>query len=166
MMMSESEIVRDFKGAKKKREQMGILAELNGCSREMIREILLQNGISEAELPSKPGRRRAAETEVFSQQIKKSHAKPEAFRSGKPEPVVEPKEEAVPAAEKEEEVVVENTEEFLSMEEMPETVHVVVPEVPEAVKKACRDRIWGIIQEVAELEREKRELQGFLGESA
>lgn len=157
MTMNENEIVRDFKGAKKKREQIGILAELNGCSREMIREILLRNGISEAELPAKPGRRRAAETEVFHQQVKKNHAKPEEFRPAKPEPVAEPVEDAVPK-------IIEE----LPMEEMaePESVHVeateVRHEVPEAVKKACRDRIWGIVQEVAELEREKRELQTFL----
>ena len=157
MTMSESEIVRDFRAAKKKREQIGILADMNQCSRDKIREILLRNGISEAELPLKPGKRRAAETEVFSQQVKKNHAKPDEFRSGKPVPV--------------EEVGTKTTEEILPMEEAaePEGVNVVVPEVrhevPEAVKKACRDRIWGIVQEVAELEREKRELQAFLGTS-
>lgn len=164
MTMSEGEIVRDFRAAKKKREQISILAELNQCSRDKIREILLWNGISEAELPLKPGKRRAAETEVFSQQIKKSHAKPNDFRSGKPEPAVEQIEEP------KEPVVPKNVEEMLSMEETSEPEVVDAPEVrhgvPESVKKACRDRIWGIIQEVAELEREKRELQGFLGESA
>lgn len=158
--MTENEIVRDFRTAKKKREQIGILADLNACSREQIREILLRNGISEAELPSKPGRRRAEETEVFQQQIKKNHAKPDGFRSRKPVPAAEPKEEKVPEIE----------EEILPMEEMaePEAVHVEVSEVqhkvPESVKKACRDRIWGIGQEVAELERERRELQKFLGD--
>ena len=171
MQMSDFEIVFDFKAAKKKREQIGILAELNQCSRDKIREILLRNGISEAELPAKPGRRRAAETEVFHQQVKKNHAKTEEFRPAKQEPVAE--EEVVP----EEKVTMENMEELLPwpdpvVEETsePEAVHVAATEVrhevPESVKKACRDRIWGIIQEVAELEREKRELQGFLGESA
>ena len=103
--------------------------------------------------------------------MKKNHAKPEEFRPAKQEPVAE--EEVVP----EEKVTMENMEELLPwpdpvVEETsePEAVHVAATEVrhevPESVKKACRDRIWGIIQEVAELEREKRELQGFLGESA
>lgn len=51
---------------------------------------------------------------------------------------------------------------------VPETVHVV----PETVKQLCRDRIWSIIQRVKELhqtieeiEKEKLELQEFLGAS-
>lgn len=157
MTMSEGEIVRDFRTAKKKREQISILAELNQCSRDKIREILLRNGISEAELPSKQGRRRAEETEVFSQQIKKNHAKTEEFRSGKLEP--------------EEPAGTKTTEEILQMEETaePESVHVVAPEVrhevPESVKTVCRDRIWGIAQEIGVLERERMELQKFLEEA-
>jgi len=155
MQMSDFEIVFDFKAAKKKREQIGILAELNQCSREQIREILLRNGISEAELPGKPGRRRAAETEVFHQQVKKNHAKPEEFRPAKQEPVP-----------------MEETPEYPSPEpaaEKEEAEHIVVPEVrhevPETVRQLCRDRIWGIAQEIGLLERERRELQKFLGEA-
>ena len=139
---------------------------MNGCSREKIREVLRRNGISEAELPGKPGRKPTAEeTEIFKP-AKKSYTKPEEFRSRKQEPAEEQTKEP------EETVVPKTVEEILSMEETsePEPVHVAAQEVrhevPESVKKACRDRIWGIIQEVAELEREKRELQGFLGESA
>ena len=166
MLMSDFEIVRDYKAAAKKGKQIGILADMNGCSREKIREVLRRNGISEAELPGKPGRKPTAEeTEIFKP-AKKSYTKPEEFRSGKQEPAEEQTKEP------EETVVSKTVEEMLSMEETsePEPVHVVATEVrhevPESVKKACRDRIWGIIQEVAELEREKRELQGFLGESA
>lgn len=165
MQMNENEIVRDFKEAKEKRKQISILADMNQCSREQIREILLRNGICEAELPAKPGRRRAAETEVFHQQVKKNHAKPEEFRSGKQEPAEEQTKEP------EETVVPKTVEEMLSMEETsePEEVHVAATEVrhevPESVKKACRDRIWGIAQEIGLLERERRELQKFLGEA-
>ncbi len=165
MQMSEFEIVFDFKAAKKKREQIGILADMNQCSREQIREILLRNGISEEELPKKPGKSRKTEPEVFQQQVKKNHAKADEFRPAKQEPIAV--EEVVP----EEKEAMENKEELLPwpdpvVEETsePEPVHAEVRnEVPEAVQKACRDRIWGIIQEVAELEKEKRELQMFLG---
>lgn len=145
MTMSENEIVRDFRAAKKKREQIGILAELNQCSREQIREILLRNGINEAELPKKPGRSRTTEPEVFQQQIKKNHAKAEEFRSGKAEPEPEP-------------------EEMIPMLLEPEEEKPKGTPIPELVKQACRDKIWSIVQEIAELEREKRELQKFLGE--
>jgi len=166
MLMSDFEIVRDYKAAAKKGKQIGILADMNGCSREKIREVLRRNGISEAELPGKPGRKPTAEeTEIFKP-AKKSCTKPEEFRSGKSEPAAEQTKEP------EKTVVPKTVEEMFSMEETAEPEAVVVEvtevrhEVPESVKKACRDRIWGIIQEVAELEREKRELQGFLGESA
>lgn len=159
MQMNENEIVRDFRTAKKKREQIGILAELNQCSREQIRDILLRNGINEAELPSKPGRKRATETEVFQQQIKKNHAKPDKFRSGKPETA----KEVVPAAEQEEEVVMENTKEILPMEEM---LVQIKREIPFVVECLCLNRIHEIEEVQQKLEEEKRTLREFLSASA
>lgn len=40
MYMSESEIRRDYAGAKNKSMQIGILADLNCCTKDRIREIL------------------------------------------------------------------------------------------------------------------------------
>lgn len=57
MQMTENEIVKSFRNSDKKREQIRILAELNVCSREKIREILLRNGIMESELPKPPGKK-------------------------------------------------------------------------------------------------------------
>lgn len=139
MTMSENEIVRNFKEAKKKREQIGILAELNQCSQEQIREILLRNGISEAELPKKPGKSRKAEPEVFQQQIKKNHAKAEEFRSGKAEP-----EEMIPT--------------------MPVTTKEVKPEIPFTVRYLCINRIRAIDEVMAKLMEERMELEDFIGE--
>lgn len=55
--MSAGEIVRSYKQAAKPEEQIGILAELNACTVDEIREILLQLGV---ELPRakkrQPGR--------------------------------------------------------------------------------------------------------------
>lgn len=51
--MTESEIVRNYREAKNKREQVNILADLNCCSKEEITEILLNNGVSSQELPKK-----------------------------------------------------------------------------------------------------------------
>lgn len=53
MQMTEQEIVKSYKNAKDKRSQVGVLAELNACSNDYIRQILHQNGI---EAP-KPGRK-------------------------------------------------------------------------------------------------------------
>ena len=157
MTMNENEIVRSFKEAKKKREQIGILAELNSCSRDKIRDILIRNGISEAELPAKKGRRSAAETEEIQQQLKKNRTKVDELHSEKREP----------AAEKED--LTGTTEEVLPLEETSKNVKEISCEVPESVKEICRHRIWVIGVRVDELrqtiemiEKEKRELQGFL----
>ena len=44
--MTEEEIVRNFKQAKNKREQIKILADLNCTSRDEIEETLKKNGVS------------------------------------------------------------------------------------------------------------------------
>lgn len=149
MQMTDSEIVRDYKAAAKKGKQIGILADMNGCSRDKIREILLQNGISEAELPSKPGRRSEAEKEVLSQQTK------------------EPAEEVVP----------EITEAGYPTEELKETAGEKVPKITEPVhlteireltkipfevKCLCLNRIDAIKEVIANLAEEKMVLEAFL----
>lgn len=53
MQMSDSEICRSYREAKDKRSQVGVLAELNACSKDYIREILQRNGID----APKPGRK-------------------------------------------------------------------------------------------------------------
>lgn len=45
MTMTEGEIVRDFKAAKSKAKQIDILAQLNCCSVQTIRDILENNGV-------------------------------------------------------------------------------------------------------------------------
>lgn len=53
MQMTENEIVRNYREAKNKREQVTILADLNRCEKEEIVEILLKNGVDQRELPRK-----------------------------------------------------------------------------------------------------------------
>ena len=162
-MMSEGEIVRDYRMAKKKREQISILAELNDCSKEQIRKILVQGGIPETDLPSKPGRRRAAETEVFNQQIEKSHAKPEEFRPAKTEPVAEPEEEAVPAPEEKQNVAAAVKEELpKNMEPVILTENKELVKIPFEVKYLCLNRIDAIEEIIVKLAEEKMTLEAFL----
>lgn len=53
MQMIENGIVKNYREAKDKREQINILADLNCCSKEEITEILLKNGVDQRELPRK-----------------------------------------------------------------------------------------------------------------
>ena len=49
--MTNGEIVADYKQAKDKKKQIAILADLNGCKEEDIREILKNGGIDGRSLP-------------------------------------------------------------------------------------------------------------------
>lgn len=51
MEMTAHEIVRSYKKAKDKKKQVGILAQLNLCTPEDIKKILVEGGISWRELP-------------------------------------------------------------------------------------------------------------------
>lgn len=81
MQMSDSEIVRSYKEAKDKRSQVGVLADLNACSKDYIREILQRNGIN----APKPGRKTTTEpepvkavlTEMAKKAVRKEPADPE-----------------------------------------------------------------------------------------
>lgn len=92
MQMSDSEIVRSYKEAKDKRSQVGVLAELNACSKDYIREILQRNGIN----APKPGRKsttepepvKAALTEMAKKAVKKDPVDQEIVKE-KPEIVKE-----------------------------------------------------------------------------
>lgn len=53
MVMTDAEIVRSWKEAKDRNAQVRILAELNVCSRDVIIEILKDNGIDGRQLPRK-----------------------------------------------------------------------------------------------------------------
>jgi len=53
VQMSEKEIVKNYKEAADKRNQIKILADMNCCSKEEIKDILRDNGIPEAELGKK-----------------------------------------------------------------------------------------------------------------
>ncbi len=53
MQMTETEIVKSYRRAEKKREQIKILSELNLCDKKTIREILRRNG----EDVSEPGKK-------------------------------------------------------------------------------------------------------------
>ena len=65
MVMSESEIVREYRTAKNKPKQIKVLAELNAVKEEWIKDILLRNPESGYVKPGpKPKQKAAAESEA------------------------------------------------------------------------------------------------------
>lgn len=60
MNMTNDEIVRNFKNAANPRQQVQILAELNGTNQETIKRILTENGVDHRQLPrQKPAKKTA-----------------------------------------------------------------------------------------------------------
>lgn len=53
MTMTNEEILRSFRAAAKPKEQVSILAQLNGCGEEKIRNILTAGGVDGRQLPRK-----------------------------------------------------------------------------------------------------------------
>lgn len=66
MQMKPEEIRRSYEKAARKEAQIGILAELNLCQKEDIRQILIKQGIPEDELPKRRRRRNPAEPDTAS----------------------------------------------------------------------------------------------------
>lgn len=65
MVMSESEIVREYRTAKNKPKQIAVLAELNAVKPDWIKDILLRHPESGYVKPGpKPKQKAAAETEA------------------------------------------------------------------------------------------------------
>ena len=53
MQMDKGEILRSFNNANSKKKQVGILAELNAVPKDTIIDILIEQGVSEKELPKR-----------------------------------------------------------------------------------------------------------------
>ena len=61
MQMSNEEIVRNYMQAKDKAKQLGILAELNACDVQKIKDIMTEGGVDYRSFPrSKRGKKTAA----------------------------------------------------------------------------------------------------------
>ena len=66
MQMTNEEIIREYRGAKNKKEQIKILADLNTCDTNTIKEILAAGGEAVArpyKRSEKPEEKKAAKTE-------------------------------------------------------------------------------------------------------
>lgn len=70
MQMSNEEIVRNYREAKDKAKQLGILAELNACDEQKIKDILTEGGIDYRSFP------RSRKEKAVVPDVKQAKAKP------------------------------------------------------------------------------------------
>lgn len=83
MIMTDKEILRDFNGAKKKSEQVQVLADLNCVSKDEMLDKLRELGVDEKDLKSRQSRKKkvdktlleAAATEI-KQETEKAESAP------------------------------------------------------------------------------------------
>ena len=73
MEMSCGEIARSYRGAADKKAQLKILAELNCCSQQEIRDILIAEGVKPQELPRQRQKKSKAPAEIV-REVKKYEA--------------------------------------------------------------------------------------------
>lgn len=91
MEMTKNEILRDWEGAKDKKAQIQIFADLNQTSPEDIRDVLLEMGVDFRRLPRERKREKAAEAQpklLRAKDLEKAKGL-EAPKPGKPK--VEPR---------------------------------------------------------------------------
>ena len=76
LQMTVEEIVRSYREAKDKAVQVGILADLNLCSKETIRRVLVEGGLDPRQLPRAPRKKPPSYTqgENLKEQKKKEDA--------------------------------------------------------------------------------------------
>ena len=139
MQMTEEEIVRRYKQADNKRDSIRILAELNGCQKQTIRDILEANGLG---VP-KVGNRYTAQAKA----LKEKMATEEALKADDP----------FEAAEK----LPERTAPTTCVAPEPVTVW---PEAPNEVLNAAIERLIEIEGQLEELQRKRMALDAQIGE--
>lgn len=135
MQMSKLEIVGSYRRAANKKDQLAILAQLNGCDEEKIKQILLDGGIAEDDLPKKPGRKPGK-------------------KEDKKVAVDEPKETGREALADMLEVP------QLTPEEEKQVDRALA--IPEPVRIACVERVSVLTDKIIELERERDCIQDYL----
>lgn len=90
MQMSNEEIVRSYREAKNKAKQLEILAELNACDTQKIKDILIGSGMDHRRLPRGEREKTAVQTEEARPEKEKRAAvkkKPENTQCGSVKPV-------------------------------------------------------------------------------
>lgn len=180
MQMSNAEIVGKYKRADDKKAQISILAELNGCDKETIKQILLEGGVPESELPK--ARSPKPKTEA-KKEAKEPKYKPGVYSNveKKAEATVIPvlDDEAIPGAITGGEGDVEGYEPMMPTYRPIEQILADGPQnereaerlerhklIPEPVKELCMAEKDRLIQEILKLEKRHDQIADYLNGEA
>lgn len=155
MEMSNNEIVSKFKRAEEKRQQISILAQLNGCSEEKIKQILIDEGISEAEIQL--FKKRRGRKPGIKNKIKPQNNSPS-------EPIAEIEKERLPLSEynmtyRTGDVLLQQPED---MTEDEKERFKRIQSIPEVVRKVLQKEVNRLLDEMMELEKQLDTLVNYL----
>ena len=169
MQMTEEEIVRRYKQADNKRDSIRILAELNGCQKQTIRDILEANGLG---VP-KVGNRYTAQAKALKEKMATEEAEADGSKRKKTEAgelKTEPTEN-LKSEIKNTKSEIKNTKSEIENENAaapttcvaPDPV-TVWPEAPNEVLNAAIERLIEIEGQLEELQRKRMALDAQIGE--
>ena len=153
--MTNNESVSKFKRAEWKKEQISILAQLNGCNEEKIKQILIDEGIPEAEIqPVKKRRGRKPGIKNKVQPQSNSPSESIAVDERKPRPVYEIKKNNRPR-----DVLLQQPED---MTEDEKERFKRIQSIPEVVRKVLQKEVNRLLDEMMELEKQLDTLVNYL----
>lgn len=155
MEMTNNEIVSKFKRAEEKKEQISILAQLNACSEEKIKQILIHEGIPEIEV--QPVKKRRGRKPGTKNKIKPPSNSPS-------ESITKDKENQLPLPEyntiyRTGDVLLQQPED---MTEDEKERYKRIQSIPEVARKVLQKEINRLIDEITELEKQLAILVNYL----
>lgn len=155
MEMSNNEIVSKFKKAEEKRQQISILAQLNGCNEEKIKQILIDEGIPEAEI--QPFKKRRGRKPGIKNKIKSQSNSPS-------ESITEGEKELPPLSEYN---MTYRTGDVLlqqpaDMTEEEKERFKRIQAIPEVARKVLQKEVNRLVDEMMELEKQLDTLVNYL----
>lgn len=158
MEMTNNEIVAKFKRAESKKEQISILAQLNACDEEKIKQILLDEGIPEEQI--QPSKNKRGKKPVIKNKIK-----PQNNYSS--ESITEDKKELLPLSEHNKYNIPYRTGDILLQqpEDMTEDEKERlkrIQAIPEVARKVLQKEINQLLDEILELKSQLDILVDYL----
>lgn len=154
MEMTNNEIASKFKRADGKKEQISILAQLNGCNEETIKQILIDEGIPEAEI--QPVKKRRGRKPGIKNKVQPQSDFPSEL-------IVEDERKRLPLSKcnrtyRTGDVLLQQPEDMTEEKERLRRIQAI----PEVARKVLQKEVNRLVDEMMELEKQLDTLVNYL----
>lgn len=152
--MTNNEIASKFKRADGKKEQISILAQLNGCNEETIKQILIDEGIPEAEI--QPVKKRRGRKPGIKNKVQPQSDFPSEL-------IVEDERKRLPLSKcnrtyRTGDVLLQQPEDMTEEKERLRRIQAI----PEVARKVLQKEVNRLVDEMMELEKQLDTLVNYL----